>query len=1102
MKKKAFAAWLVFVPGCLTLRPYQVRPIALSGNEIRVVQSKYTGLTAIPKYYTRAETLKIEVVFEKTYPSVTRTVLWFRREEGEPWRRGPASEEGGRWIVFRPPEGRFLCRASLMDATGTEHFVPGPDSQPSFVLNVDRTPPTVKLLPLEKVLANTTTSVRFEVWDAALGPAPKGELYLSTDGGASWKRIGVIDIELGENSFSWKVPPSAAESAVLRLVCRDLAGNETRVESSRPFAILPHPTPKEALERFIFGVKPPEKRPPQEAPSSPSRETAQKPGSGPAPLEHVVPGNLSLHAPKAVRPGESVTIPIEGLPDSLAGRRVRLLWQPSPQEAWQETGALLLDNRFTWKAPYRETFQGRLRAEVIDAEGRPIASGTAGPLVVDGTPPAVTVETGNCTESPVCSVLARAADTGAGTEWIRLYISRDGGNTWTPKSERSGPELELSIARENVSISLFAQARDKAGNTSAAPKPGGIPHAVIPPLSSLRVVLNELETPLYKGGQRIHLTWSITGSVAEGTTAALSLRDSPDGPWKSVGQVELAAQRFLWEIPDRTIPHLWLRLEIKLPSGAVVPSNSVGPYAVDSDPPSVVLHEPEVYASSTARFEVQSIETGPAPFQSATVYVRPAEGGMWKVLQSSWDGKVLSVPSLQLPEGRYEIYIACTDQVGNSCPPPGEKTPGSATLIVDKTPPRPVIELNESYVEGVEGPFKITLPEPAEIQLFYRAEGARAETCLGRFSVPAGTTAQKLRFPPGATNGAFWVTATDKAGNRGTSSKQTVKVKPAVRFVTPHPEESFRPGVPLSVQFTVDPSFLALNPTLSLWWNPQPGATRRLVAKELHPAKPFTWTVPDSPGSSHSLAIEGRVEGVLRALAVSPLFQISKEGPLAERKSTKAALVSPLSRERSAEGIKALNLLSEALRTGETEKVQALRDAAEREFRAALAIDPNNDEALLGLARLRLKPLAEQEDLGEAERYLKQAVDRNPSNRDAWSHLGVVRLRLKKYPEAESALGRALNLGSQSDPVTRYNLGLALMQQKKYGPALDQFRFALRSKQSARWAYPCMIDCYLGLGQPLKAQEVLSEAERKGAIDPQQAAKWKRYLEAKLTERR
>jgi tetratricopeptide (TPR) repeat protein len=159
------------------------------------------------------------------------------------------------------------------------------------------------------------------------------------------------------------------------------------------------------------------------------------------------------------------------------------------------------------------------------------------------------------------------------------------------------------------------------------------------------------------------------------------------------------------------------------------------------------------------------------------------------------------------------------------------------------------------------------------------------------------------------------------------------------------------------------------------------------------------------------------------------------------------------------------NLGNAQLRRGEIDEARA-------EFREALALDPNNADALLNLGAIaRLKGNA-----AEAEHYVERALRVNPNSIGALAELAELKrdrgelqesirlyhealglhdsnpalylglgdslARAGRYPEAEAAFARVLELDPDSFEA-RYNLGVTYGQQQRTEDAMRYYRAAL-----------------------------------------------------------
>jgi tetratricopeptide (TPR) repeat protein len=130
----------------------------------------------------------------------------------------------------------------------------------------------------------------------------------------------------------------------------------------------------------------------------------------------------------------------------------------------------------------------------------------------------------------------------------------------------------------------------------------------------------------------------------------------------------------------------------------------------------------------------------------------------------------------------------------------------------------------------------------------------------------------------------------------------------------------------------------------------------------------------------------------------------------------------------------------------------------------ALAADP--DDALLHQKASALKE--EAGDLAGAAAEAERAVDLLPSDAEAWSQLGIVRVRQEKYEDAAAAFVRAFDL-NQQDVWPLQNLAMTLVKSGRKEKAARQFRRALEIQPRFGLAW-------LGLGQVLESMGQKDEA--------------------------
>ena len=148
---------------------------------------------------------------------------------------------------------------------------------------------------------------------------------------------------------------------------------------------------------------------------------------------------------------------------------------------------------------------------------------------------------------------------------------------------------------------------------------------------------------------------------------------------------------------------------------------------------------------------------------------------------------------------------------------------------------------------------------------------------------------------------------------------------------------------------------------------------------------------------------------------------------------------------------------------------------AEKAYNAALAVEPDNDEALTGLARV-------YDQLGETDKAvetLKQATDKSPNPRSL-QVLAQAYESQKNYKEAAEALKKAVELEPDNERLV-HQLAEDLFFSDQYDEALKLYS-SLAEESSKDPAIPLrMADIYRVKHDYAKAHEMIDKAKK---IDP------------------
>ena len=151
--------------------------------------------------------------------------LWVTQNAGRTW--SPLAQDPDR----RPPfpvalggEGVFGLKLVARSASKLGDSPPEPGESPDYLVEVDSTPPVVKLDPVHAGVGGDTgkIAVAWHASDLHLGSRPV-TISVRPEGGGEWRPIGPPVENTGR--FSWVVPPSAPPRFYVRVQVADAVGN-------------------------------------------------------------------------------------------------------------------------------------------------------------------------------------------------------------------------------------------------------------------------------------------------------------------------------------------------------------------------------------------------------------------------------------------------------------------------------------------------------------------------------------------------------------------------------------------------------------------------------------------------------------------------------------------------------------------------------------------------------------------------------------------------------------------------------------------------------------------------------------------------------------
>ncbi|RKY27551.1 MAG: hypothetical protein DRP79_03165 [Planctomycetota bacterium] len=282
---------------------------------------------------------------------LAKVVLWVTSNDGETWQSVGAFPADGKGINYTAADGRygFVCVYATRD--GAWSATPHPGATPQAAVVIDATPPTLEIrspaegeeipVPEKDWADGGRVHIVWDVWDANLGDETVN--ILVTQDGKEWRSLG--ETLAASGAYETRLKPSD-EPYRLKLVTRDIAGNETAVRHRKGFRVVRRPGSK-----------------PDEAPTL----TLVRPCGG-----------------EVFRGGSDQTViwKSTGLPESKAG----IIAEFFDGEAWHEIRRLSDPcGTFVWRVPGAngDCFRLRLR---VDLKYR-VLTAQSGLLTVDSAPP-------------------------------------------------------------------------------------------------------------------------------------------------------------------------------------------------------------------------------------------------------------------------------------------------------------------------------------------------------------------------------------------------------------------------------------------------------------------------------------------------------------------------------------------------------------------------------------------------------------------------------------------------------------------------------------------------------------------------------------------
>jgi hypothetical protein len=181
----------------------------------------------------------------------------------------------------------------------------------------------------------------------------------------------------------------------------------------------------------------------------------------------------------------------------------------------------------------------------------------------------------------------------SGLKSIEVWITRDGGATWTSYAEEETPALianggtyqrTLKLPEDGVyGISLVV--KSKAGLGRPAPRAGDVPEMLVeldtvPPEGTL---LPPVPDP--KTRNTLNLSWTAKDRNLSDTPITLEWAETPTGPWQMIAANWRNSGRYPWTLPQSMPSHVYLKMTIRDAAGNVGVAVTDRPQLVDVSEP-------------------------------------------------------------------------------------------------------------------------------------------------------------------------------------------------------------------------------------------------------------------------------------------------------------------------------------------------------------------------------------------------------------------------------------------------------------------------------------------------------------------------------------
>ncbi len=196
--------------------------------------------------YVNSRRVQLNYEVEDVGPSGLASVdLWYTCDGG-PWRKYPAAPQQAPFAADVDREGRYGFLLLAHNRAGQGKARPDDGDKPQITVEVDQTPPALRLSAPQYDAQAHALVFLWEASDRNLGPQPIALLWAREPGGP-W--LPIITQRANTGRHVWKLPPGLPRRIWVRAEASDLAGNVAITDLPEPLLLPEGAVPTETAAR-------------------------------------------------------------------------------------------------------------------------------------------------------------------------------------------------------------------------------------------------------------------------------------------------------------------------------------------------------------------------------------------------------------------------------------------------------------------------------------------------------------------------------------------------------------------------------------------------------------------------------------------------------------------------------------------------------------------------------------------------------------------------------------------------------------------------------------------------------------------------------------